>query len=169
MRIVDIPEYRDKKHVLSLDENTLIIDAVKKMKKLNYGAAIVTRNDRLCGIFTERDVLMKVVAEELDVKKLKLKDVMTSDVKVSKKEDTVYDSMRRMSQGKFRHLPITDDDGHVIGMVSQGDFVAITWHQLVHQFKTQTKESLSTFTQIWLLIIPLVIYILSMIYFFTKV
>lgn len=160
MRISDIPEYKDKKQLLMLEKSTLLIDAAKTMKKMNYGAVVVTDKKKLCGIFTERDLLMKVVAEGKDTKGLKLADVMTSNVQTANVNDEISDSMQRMTEGRFRHLPIVNDAGDVTGMISQGDFVAITWGQLLGQLKTRTKTSFFSYTQLWMLGIGALVYAL---------
>lgn len=159
MNIVDIPEFKDRKEILTVTKDINIKKAASMMKKHNVGAAIVVdKEGKLIGIVTERDYLMKVAAEKKDTSDLKIADIMTSKVKTAKFDDTVYDSMRRMSQGKFRHLPIIDDEGRVTGIVSQGDFVAITWSQLFHQFKNQTKASIFTHTQVWTMALAIMIY-----------
>lgn len=159
MQISDIPEFKDKKALLTLDSDVTAYDAAKEMKRCNFGAVVVTRNGKLCGIFTERDSLMKIVAEKKDPVKLKLADVMTADVKTAHIDDSVADSMRRMSQGRFRHLPIVDAEGNITGMISQGDFVAITWHQLLQRFKMHVKSSFESYTQLWMLVLAVLIYI----------
>ena len=159
MRIIDIPEFKDKKALLTLDSDVTVHDAAKEMKRCNFGAVVVTRNGKLCGIFTERDTLMKVVAEKKDPTKLKLSDVMTKNVKTARIDDEVADSMRRMSQGRFRHLPIVDEEGNLTGMISQGDFVAITWYQLLQRFKMHLKSSFGSYTQLWMLVLAVLIYI----------
>lgn len=160
MHIVDIPEFRDKKTILTLDKDTSLHEAAKAMKKYNYGAAIVTDADgKLVGIISERDFLMKVIAEKKEVYKLKVSDIMTSKVETAKVTDTVYDSMRRMLKGKFRHLPIVDDNGAVTGMISQGDFIAISWMQIFEQFKNRTRASFFTHTQVWVIVISVLLYI----------
>lgn len=165
MHIIDIPGYKNRKQLLTLDKSTLLIDAAHKMKELNYGAVIVTENNKLCGIFTERDLLMKVVAEGRELKGLKLEDVMTNSVKTAHENDEIYDSMRRMSEGRFRHLPIVNDAGQATGMISQGDFVAVTWQELFQQLKTKTAISFLSYTQLWILIICILIYSTGMILF----
>jgi len=126
MRIIDMPEFRDKSKVLSFDENTPVGEAIDAMANKNYGAVLVTRKDKLAGVFTERDLLRRIAASRLDVEKIKLKDVMSTDIKTAKINDKVADSLRRMSQGRFRHMPVVDDKGDVLGLLSQGDFVALT-------------------------------------------
>ena len=127
MRIADMPEFRDKSQILMYPETTKVMDAVEAMSEKNYGAIlIVDKSEKLKGVFTERDLMRRVVAAGLDPKKTDLKKVMTSNVKTAKISDKVADSLRRMSQGRFRHMPVTDDKGKLQGMLSQGDFVAFT-------------------------------------------
>lgn len=165
MHIVDIPEFKDKKATFTIHLDTDLYEAAALMKKNNVGAAvIVDSEDKLVGIISERDFLMKVVAEKLDITKMKVSDVMTKNVKTAKVTDTVHDSMRRMTQGRFRHLPIVDDEGKVTGIVSQGDFVAISWYQLLEQFKNRTKTSFLTHTQIWTIVISIIIYLTLMLF-----
>lgn len=158
MRIIDLPGYKDKKQLLILSKDTSIIDAVKKMKDLNYGSVMVIEEGKCRGLFTERDLLIRVVAENKDLNTTKLVDVMTNNIKTANENDPLYDCLRRMTQGKFRHLPIVDDDQNVIGMISQGDLVAISWYELFQQFKSKTKITFFSYYQLWLLIISLVIY-----------
>lgn len=163
MKVTDIPEFHDKADVLSFSENDNLDAVIKEMSIRNFGSAVVTHEKKVVGIFTERDVMKKVVAVEKDPKKLKLKDVMSTNVKVAKRDDDVLNCLRRMSQGRFRHLPVVDDDGKLIGILSQGDFVAFTWGQLFSQLKNQTKASFLSYTQLWVLVLAFAIYILGVI------
>ena len=139
MRITDLPEFRDKKNVMSFEASTPLSDAIAEMAYKNYGACIVTEKGKLAGIFTERDLLRRVVAQGVDVQKTKLRDVMSTDLKTAKEDDLVADSLRRMSQGRFRHLPVTDENDNVIGMLSQGDFVAFTMSDVAHRLSSAAK------------------------------
>lgn len=143
MRVQDMPEFKDKNHVLAFDETTILKDAIAEMAAKNYGACLVTRNDKLVGIFTERDLLRKVVPQGLDVKKKTLKDVMTKALKTAQVEDNVADCLRRMSQGRFRHMPIVDDKKNILGMLSQGDFVAFTMSDIMARFSTTAKANVA--------------------------
>jgi len=158
MKISDIPEYHDRREILTMSENVSVYEASKKMKSLGFGAVVITDHSKVTGIFTERDVLNKVVAEGEDYKKLKLKDVMTKQVRVAMETDSISDSLRRMSQGRFRHLPIVDENESLIGMVSQGDFVAITWPQILDRFKSKTQSQFLNHTQLWMMVIVILAY-----------
>lgn len=142
MRIIDMPEFKDKSQVLTFDGGKPIIDAVKVMAEKNYGAVLVTTKGKLAGIFTERDLMRRVAADGLDMKKKKLKDVMSKNVKTAKTTDKVADCMRRMSQGRFRHMPVLDAKGKVKGMLSQGDFVAITMPEILARARDSAKAGI---------------------------
>ena len=126
----------------------------------------MTEKGKLAGIFTERDLLRRVVADGLDIKKSKLRDVMTSDLKTAKADDTVADSLRRMSQGRFRHLPVTDENGAVCGMLSQGDFVAFTLSDVVARMSTAAKAGVEDGSiKPWSMIISILLYTLGLLFF----
>ena len=163
MRIADIPEYRDREHILTMDKSANLVDAVRRMSDMNYGSVVVTENGKLAGIVTERDLMRRVVAEDKNPHDLTLSDVMTPNIKTARESDEVTDSLRRMSQGKFRHLPIVDDNDNVVGLVSQGDFVAFTWPQIINRITGNTRHALSAGYQPVLLVIAIMIYSLFLI------
>jgi len=143
MKISDMPEFKDKSEVLTFTETTSLSDAIAGMAEKNYGAALVTKKEKLAGIFTERDVLRKVAGRGLDTKKEKIKDYMTTDIKTASTEDKVTDCLRRMSQGRFRHMPVVDEKGKLLGMLSQGDFVAFTMSDILSRFTKTSKAEIS--------------------------
>lgn len=166
MRIIDIPEFRDKAQMLTLPPESKVVEACSAMAEKRYGSAlIVNKEHKLIGIFTERDLLNKVIAKGLDPKEVALAQVMTQDIKVAHPFDSVNDSLRRMSQGKFRHLPVIDDNGNLIGIVSQGDFLALTWGEIFHHLGRNAKSSFLDFTQVWLLFASFILYTLTLILF----
>ena len=140
--ISDMPEFIDKSQVLTFDETDTIEAAVKEMAKRNYGAVLVTKKGKLAGVFTERDLLRRVAAEGLDMKKKKLKDVMSQNVRTAKMSDQIADCLRRMSQGRFRHLPVVDEKGNLKGLLSQGDFVAYTMTELLSRVSGAAKADI---------------------------
>lgn len=163
MKVIDIPEFHDKKDVLCFKETDGVMDVIKEMARRNFGSVVITRDRKVIGIFTERDIMNKIVAQDKDPKSLKISDVMSFNVKVAHQDDDVLDCLRRMSQGRFRHLPVVDDQENLIGLLSQGDFVAFTWGQLFAQLKNQTKASFLSYTQLWALVLGIAIYVLGII------
>jgi len=158
MRIIDIPEFHSRKEVLIFDKNMSVFDAVQKMASLNYGSAIIGEQGKLLGIFTERDLLNRVVSQNLDAKNTPLIQVMTHNPQTANNQDDVIDSLNRMSSGRFRHLPIVDSENNVKGLVSQGDFIAVTWGQLLHRLTQQTKFSFLKNTTLWMAVISIAVY-----------
>ena len=165
MRLIDMPEFRDKKHVLTFEASKPLYAAISQMAEKNYGACLVTENDKLVGIFTERDLLRRVAPHSLDMQKATLSDVMSTDLKTAKKDDLVADCLRRMSHGRFRHLPVVDDEGKAIGMLSQGDFVAFTMSDIVGRMSTAAKASVTSgYSTPWSMIAAIIVYTLGLLF-----
>lgn len=169
MTIADIPEFRDKDEVFTMELDTPLLDAVKIMSEKNYGSVVVTKKGKLAGIVTERDLMRRVINDGKDPKKLALKDIMTPDPKTARTDDTVADSLRRMTNGKFRHLPIVNDNSEPVGMISQGDFVAYSWPQIMHRAK-QNAESAIPFgaTQMVGIFVAILLYTFALIAIFNS-
>ncbi|MDA8870976.1 CBS domain-containing protein [Rhizobiaceae bacterium] len=152
MKISERAEYRSKPRPLSFPETATVAEAVAGMSSRNYGAVIVNgSDDRMSGLFTERDVMKRIVDKGLDPKSTKLADVMTRDVRVAKAEDEVHDWLRIMSNERFRRLPVVDEAGKVIAIMTQGDFVSYTWPDIVSQARDAARESIPRNYQIYLI------------------
>jgi CBS domain-containing protein len=147
MKIKDRVEFKSKPPVLSFAATTKVIEAVRAMSEKNYGASVVVDPDnRPVGIVTERDFMRRLLAKGLDANTTPLSDIMTRDLKLASTEDTVVDWLRIMSNERFRHLPVIDDQGKLINLMSQGDFVSYTWPQLLNRAKeTLTKSFMERF------------------------
>ena len=100
-------------------DNT-VEEAAKMMCKANVGSVIVKDGDVIAGIFTERDMLARVVAEGLDSKEVKLSDVMSSPVKTCVLDDSVESCTDIFKQAHVRHLAVVDD-GVLIGVIGIRD------------------------------------------------
>ena len=165
MRIIDIPEFKDKTDVLTMPETANLIDVVTTMAERNVGSVVVVRETKVVGIFTERDLLVKVIGKRKKPEDLTLIEAMTKNPKTASMNDSVTDSMRRMSQGRFRHLPVVDDHNNLIGIISQGDFVAYTWYDIFTKVTGKTKNSFLTNTQLWMLVLGPLAYLLVLKFF----
>lgn len=116
-------------HILSQKDNTVtsvlpsdsVVDAVKLMNHSRIGAVVVTNaNKQLLGIFTERDVLNRVVAQECDPKSTLVQAVMSPEPVTALLATTVDEAMSLFMDRRVRHLPIIEE-GVVVGLVSIGD------------------------------------------------
>ncbi len=106
--------------VFSLPPDTTVAEAAREMDRHRVGAILVLEAGRIAGIFTERDVLSRVVAAGVDPKTTPIKSVMTRDPITVASSTTVEEVMEIFTNKRFRHLPVVDD-GRLVGLVSIGD------------------------------------------------
>jgi CBS domain-containing protein len=165
MRITDMPEFKDKTEVLTIEQTSSLAAAIDGMCQRGVGSILITNKGKLAGILTERDVLNRIAGAGLDIAKTKLVDVMTKDLKTAKADDQIMDCMRRMSKGRFRHLPIVNEKGDVVGLLSQGDFVALTMSQAWDRLTTTAKEGIFSNYQPFLILLGVAIYTIVLISF----
>jgi len=113
---------------LQLAPEDTISAAAALMRNRSHGCALVCRDDRLVGIFTERDLLY-AIHDGLDLSR-PLADVMTADPQTIHGSDSLWEAMRLMDTGGYRRLPVVDADGSPVGIV---DVKAVT-HFLVEHY-----------------------------------
>lgn len=106
--------------VYSVDPEDSILDAVRKMNREHVGALLVCIDGRMVGIFTERDVLCRVLDEGRAPDATRVADVMTTEVVTVGPQTGVKDAMAVITERRIRHLPVVDD-GDLLGVVSIGD------------------------------------------------
>jgi CBS-domain-containing membrane protein len=125
-----------------LSPDDLVVTAVTAMSERNFGAVIIVDADtKPVGIVTERDFMRRLLNNALDPKVTRLREIMTTDLKLAKADDDLLGWLQQMSNERFRHLPVVDDDGRVISMMSQGDFVSYTWPQLLTRLGEHARAS----------------------------
>jgi CBS domain-containing protein len=109
--------------VLTVSQTTPIPEAIDRMKRKRVGALVVSDNGRdIQGIVSERDVLNALASSGAELLTMKVEDIMTRRVESCVPQDNVKHVMSVMTQGRFRHMPVVDDDG-LCGIISIGDVV----------------------------------------------
>ncbi|MCE4624641.1 MAG: CBS domain-containing protein [Desulfurococcales archaeon] len=109
-------------HPIVLSPEDTVDKAIKIMADHNIGAIVVVDEKfRPVGIFTERDLLIKVCAKGLDPKDVKLKEVMTPNPVTVREDTPALQALEIMMNFGFRHLPIVDENGILVGIVSIRD------------------------------------------------
>jgi CBS domain-containing protein len=143
MRVRDLRVFDDGASLITVAGNVTVEEAAKTMAQARIGAVLVVADERVAGIFTERDIMNKVVAGGRDAKSTPVADVMTVDVKTVQIDDAAIDCLETMADGKFRHLPVIDAEGRPIGMLSQRDFVATTLPQALSLARETARATVS--------------------------
>lgn len=115
---------RKRGDLVTLPPGASVLEAAELMNARGVGAVLVMDGGRLAGIFTERDVLRRVVAAQRSPAGTALEDVMTHGVVTCELQTTVGECAATMSARRIRHLPVMDADG-VCGIVSIGDLLAL--------------------------------------------
>jgi CBS domain-containing protein len=110
--------------VLSIGPNVTVLDAARLMNEHRVGSLVVIDQGRVAGMFTERDVLRRVVGEQRDPAKTLVAEVMTVEVICCTPETALEEIGGAMKNRRIRHLPVVDDAGCLIGLVSIGDLNA---------------------------------------------
>jgi len=110
------------KPAATLNEMGTIRAAVQLMLAQKLGAVLVERDGRVVGIFTERDLMRRVVAAGIGLDRA-IGEVMTPDPETLRLDDGVAFALNRMVVGGFRNVPIVDEDGALVGVLSQREVV----------------------------------------------
>ncbi len=107
----------EQKKFLTASPQTSVSDAARLMAKKNVGVILVVENDRLTGIFSERDAVFRVIAQGLEPKTTPLVDVMTPSPKTLEPCRTYGHALLLMQENGFRHVPVVEN-GRPIGIIS---------------------------------------------------
>jgi CBS domain-containing protein len=109
--------------VASISRTHTVLDAAKEMNARRIGALVVTDEDNVVGIFTERDVMTRVVALQLDPGKTRVEQVMTCPVACCRSDSSLAECRQVMTNKRIRHLPVVDEN-KLVGIVTSGDVLA---------------------------------------------
>lgn len=131
--------------VISGPSDTTIRAACKLMADKRIGALLVVDNNRISGIFTERDALNKVLAGGLDPDSTTLAQVMVRDPRTIRADKPLAYALQFMVDGGFRHVPVIDENGVPLGMVSARDALGADMVQLERdqQFREHLEENIA--------------------------
>lgn len=130
-----IPDVVTNQSLILLPERASVRSAVEVMAARDIGAVVITEREQLRGIFTERDVLKRVVAADIDPDGTRLSEVMTRNPLTLPSEASPLDALKLMRSRRIRHLPVVDD-GRIKGIVSIRDLFDVVQDSLQEQVQT---------------------------------
>jgi CBS domain-containing protein len=109
--------------VATVDREATVLEAAKVMNERRIGAVVVTSGHKAVGIFTERDVLNRIVAEVRPPGETKVGSVMTSPMACCRRDTPIEECRAVMTSRRIRHLPVVEE-GKLYGLISSGDILA---------------------------------------------
>lgn len=122
--MMSVKELIKNRSVYTVDGNTTVQAAVEYMAKNKIGAVSVMEGDRLVGIFSERDVINRVVARSINPVTTTVSSVMTTNLVVATADESYESCLRKMKQASCRHLPIVEGD-KLVGFISLRDLLLV--------------------------------------------
>ena len=129
-----VPDVIENQTIRSISGSATVHEAVAIMAEHHISALLVTKGDKLEGIFTERDISVKIIANGKDSDKTKISQVMTKNPVTVSPDDLAMNALQKMCELGFRHLPVVDGE-RVIGMVSVRDLYVTVQEQLEDDMK----------------------------------
>ena len=113
--------------VCSVKPNTNLSQVAKLMGEKHVGCIpVCDENNSICGIVTDRDILLRAVACDKDIKNCPISEIMTTNVCACKEDDEVSDAQCKMSKNHIRRLPVCDNNNKIIGILTLGDLAQNT-------------------------------------------
>lgn len=116
------------REIVSVPVGTTLCATLEKMNQKKVGAILVTRDEKIIGIWTERDLMRDIIRERFDLKDALVEDYMTTQLISAPHTDTVFNLMDKFLGLRVRHLLI-EEDGNIIGLVSGGDVMKCVIHE----------------------------------------
>ena len=116
------------RELVSVPVGTTLFATLEKMNQKKVGAILVTKNENIMGIWTERDLMQDILKEGFDLKSALIEDYMTIQLISAPHTDTVFNLMDKFLGLRVRHLLI-EEEGDIIGLVSGGDVMKCVIHE----------------------------------------
>ena len=132
-----IGEMVANREVFFVREGQTVLEAARYMAEKNVGAVLVLGTDRMTGIFSERDVLKRVLTVGLDPTRTRVEEVMTREIATADSKDSYEECLRKMKQMNIRHLPVLEN-GQLLGLVSLRDLLLVDLDEKDHELKMMT-------------------------------
>lgn len=113
--------------VIYIDPDSTVLEALSKMRRRYVNSLIIkiVDDDTTYGIVTSTDICDKIVAQDQNPAKTKIRDIMTTPLISINPEQTIFECAKLMSEHNIHHLPVMQEDGEIVGMISASDFLVV--------------------------------------------
>jgi CBS domain-containing protein len=105
----------------SIEPSTMVADAAKLMKAEDVGSLPTVEGDQLVGMVTDRDIVIRAVAEGKDPQSTTVGEIASRDLVTVDPEQDLDEALRLMAQHQVRRLPVAEEDGRLVGILAQAD------------------------------------------------
>ena len=131
-----------REQVVAVSLDTPAVDVARIMGEKNVGSVVVISGDnRPAGILTDRDLAVRVMAQEKNPGEVRAKEVMTRDVVTFQDSMGIYEAIRKMTDEGIRRMPVVDDAGKLIGIVTMDDIIRMLGEEMAIIAKNIEKQS----------------------------
>jgi CBS domain-containing protein len=114
--------------VATIDRDRTVLEAAQEMNHRRIGSLVVTDGSKVVGMFTERDILTRIVAARRDPERTKVGEVMTAPVLSCQRETELRECKQLVTSRRIRHIPILEN-GELVGLITSGDILARESHE----------------------------------------
>lgn len=130
----------ENQEVVSAPGSMPVREAARLMKERHVGAVLIVEEGKLAGVFTERDVMLRVVAEDRDPRATQLAEVMTRNPQTIHPDKPFPDALHLMYEGGFRHVPVVED-GRPVGVISARDALGPELEDFIYELLRREQAS----------------------------
>ena len=109
----------------AVEPSTPVVEAARIMKQQDVGPVPVCEGERLVGVLTDRDIVIRVIAENKDPQSTTVGEVASQDIVTIDPHQNLDEALRLMAQHQVRRLPVVEEDGRLVGIVAQADVAEI--------------------------------------------
>jgi len=114
-----------RKEVVTVSPHTNLLEVARLLRSQHVGSVVVVEERRPVGILTDRDIIVKVVAEEKDTKAIQAYEIMTTNPALININLDPLDATRIMRERGLRRLPVVDENRHLLGIITLDDLLAL--------------------------------------------
>ena len=122
--VAQVIQNKIEQNFFTISPESTVLEAISLMADKGIGALVVTDQDKVVGIFSERDYTRKIILMERTSKETTVSEIMTAKVLTVTKSNSVEDCLNLMTDRHLRHLPVVEND-KLIGLISIGDLVKV--------------------------------------------
>ena len=132
--------------VITLSTDKTVLDVARLMREKNIGNVIIVNDENQpVGIITDRDITIKIVADEISPNQMLVSDVMSSDLLVLKEYQTIQEALDMMSAKGVRRAPVVNESNNLTGIVSSDDLALLVADEIESYGKLIRKQVLPTY------------------------